>query len=933
MFLRVSILSTLIYLGVLQLFTCNLSYSQSVSDAGISELFSSANKYLQSGDYKGAIPYLQEAVTRTSSLTDPQGKETCQTCRFELARAQFQDGAVASAIAVMEEYLSNEPIKKEDAALSLLATGFFDLQEWEKVELTARRLLSLDKLSEENEFDANLFLGQALYRQEKWKDCVNPLEYAVKYANDERTRRICNVMVVGALVKAEEWNRLFGFIPKLYRTDAKYDITLNLTLMQAGKSRYEDEDYLNALLLYRMVLPRNSLLNYTEELVDKLSDKLQADIRIGIRESDIKKRQTQIDSIIESKQVLIDLPPYEDEVTFRIGSIYSEKKRFWEGFVLFDKLYQQDRTSEIGEAAMWQSVLILYDVGETKRAEERIIRYLEENPSGQYARSLLNLMMRDNYVRQEFQDVVNMKEYVNIISPPLTEEDKAQQADLYYLLAFGYFQNQDYYGAGQQFSNIISSYPNSIHFNDSKYFRGMASMLQADYINALNDFINYRNDNMNGEHSSAALFRQAVCQFGLENIDASKALFSEFISLYPNDILVSEAYSYRGDILASMEANENLLNPLDDAIIDYRKGINTAQTSLQSSYAAFKAAEVYKLEEKWQDIIDLMNFYLDRWEESANISEATFWIGRSKIKLDQIDSALNSYLDAINRFGNDIDQVGVDKIILELSNAASNLLDEDEYKLLSSRIGIMSSEIDDQLSILKIRLNTIQAMLDKSEDELGKSLLINKTELNLMSPVTLAILCDVAPVYAPDRANEISDFFMSRFDDSDQLWKAYRAKASQLLKNGSENKLLDLIDEVQSIFGADSYMGWAQLMKANANFNLGNFEQAEKDYELITNIREWKGSMHAESWLKRGSCREKIGDLEAAHTFFQRTYLLFRGYDDGYWAAQAYLSAADVLSEMGKNKEAISTLDEMLNDPYTESHPLTDKAKMKMELL
>ena len=294
---------------------------------------------------------------------------------------------------------------------------------------------------------------------------------------------------------------------------------------------------------------------------------------------------------------------------------------------------------------------------------------------------------------------------------------------------------------------------------------------------------------------------------------------------------------------------------------------------------------------------------------------------------------MNSYLDAINRFGNDIDQVGVDKIILELSNAASNLLDEDEYKLLSSRIGIMSSEIDDQLSILKIRLNTIQAMLDKSEDELGKSLLINKTELNLMSPVTLAILCDVAPVYAPDRANEISDFFMSRFDDSDQLWKAYRAKASQLLKNGSENKLLDLIDEVQSIFGADSYMGWAQLMKANANFNLGNFEQAEKDYELITNIREWKGSMHAESWLKRGSCREKIGDLEAAHTFFQRTYLLFRGYDDGYWAAQAYLSAADVLSEMGKNKEAISTLDEMLNDPYTESHPLTDKAKMKMELL
>ena len=77
--------------------------------------------------------------------------------------------------------------------------------------------------------------------------------------------------------------------------------------------------------------------------------------------------------------------------------------------MLFDKLYKQDRTSNIGEAAMWQSVLILYDVGEIARAEERIVKYLNENPSGQYARSLLNLMMRDNYVKKEFNDVIDME--------------------------------------------------------------------------------------------------------------------------------------------------------------------------------------------------------------------------------------------------------------------------------------------------------------------------------------------------------------------------------------------------------------------------------------------------------------------------------------------------------------------------------------------
>ena len=245
----------------------------------------------------------------------------------------------------------------------------------------------------------------------------------------------------------------------------------------------------------------------------------------------------------------------------------------------------------------------------------------------------------------------------------------------------------------------------------------------------------------------------------------------------------------------------------------------------------------------------------------------------------------------------------------------------------------MSSEIDNPLSILKIRLNTIQSMLNKSEDELSQVLLEDRVPLNLMSPVTLAIICDGVSKYSPDRVDEIYDYFMSTFEDSELLWKAYKAKSIQLLEDDNKSELLDLIEEVQSLFGADAHMGWAQLMKANANFSLGNYDQAEKDYELITNIREWKGSLHAESWLKRGLCREEIGDLEVAHTFYQRTYLLFKGYNNGYWAAKAYLSAANVLSKMGKEQEATNTLNEMINDKYTESHPLTSEAKKKIELL
>jgi len=926
-------LITLIIIGIFQFTNCLNAFSQNINEAGISELFSSANKLLQAGDYRNAIPYLQEAVNRTSSLTDDQGKETCQTCRFELARAQFQDGSISQAMSVLEEYLLLDPRPKESAALNLQASGFFDLQEWDQVEVSARKLLELDKLKPEDEFNGNLLLGQSLYRQEKWNDCIEFLEFAADNTNDERTQRICNVMVVGALVKSENWSSLFRLVPQLYRTDAKYDITLNLTLMQAGKSRYEDEDFLNALLLYRMVLPRNELISYTDEKINQLEKKLASDVRIGISEKEILKRKSQIDELIKSKEPLVELPPYEDEVTFRIGSIYSEKKRFWEGFVLFDKLYQQDRTSDIGEAAMWQSVLILYDVGETERAEERIVKYLNENPSGQYARSLLNLMMRDNYVKKEFNDVINMDSYLDVITDPITEEDKAQQADLHYLLAFAHFQSRDYAGSNDQFSNIIQLYNNSIHFNDSRYYRGMTSMLQANYDEALNDFIKYREDNESGEHSSASLFRQAVCQFGLEDIESSELLFSKFINLYPEDALVSEAYSYRADITASKEATEDIPNPLDLAIIDYRKGIDKAVTTLQSSYAAFKAAEVYKLEDKWNEIIDLMNYYLDRWEESANVAEATFWIGRSKINLGDVESAIDSYLDAIKRFGNDINQVGVDKIINELSISASKLLDDDEYNLLSSRIGYLVDEINPNEKVLQIRMNAVKSLIDSSESNFAEKLLDQDIDFNLLSPISLSILCDYIIELDINKVEEVSNYFMLNYEDSELLWKAFKAKSYNLQNKGKNNELISLIDEAQARFGADAYMGWAQLMKANANYELQNFSQADKDYELIIGIRDWKGALHAEAWFKRGLCREKSGELEIAHTFYQRTYLLFRGYSDGLWAAKAYLAAANVLQELGRIDEAVETLNQMLNDKYLESSPLLNEAERQLEFL
>lgn len=916
------------------MFAGGASWAQDYSSMGISDVVASADRLLQRGDYQSAIPALEEVVSRTRDLTDPQGMETAQTCRFQLARAYYQLGNIEAGMKVLEEYLEFEPRKKERLALRMMAQGFFDTKEWEKIEELANRLLGFPDLEKDELYNANLLLGQALFQQEKWQESVEPLGYAAKNAKEERITGLCQMMIVRALVEAENWRELFGWIPRIYRTDSKYDINLNLTLMKAGKARFEDEDFLNALLLYRMVLPRDELLDFADGRVRKLTKKLEADMRVGIADSEIEERQKEIDDIKESMKTLRELPPYEDEVTFRIGQIYAEVKRYWEGYVLFDKLYYEGNEPDIQEASILQSVLILYDVKEIDRAEERILKYVAERPDGQYVRTLLTMMMRDNLLKQKTAKLVERRDNIDGL-PPTEDADELQlQSDLHYMLAFGYFQEKEYKKAGEQFGIILSSYPDSTVFSDARYYRGMTYMMQGDYANALADFLEYQAKYETGVHYPATVFREGVCNFGLEKISEAEAAFTRFIDSFPGDALISEAYSMRGDIEAAKEATVEDPHTLDRALADYRKAIDSATTSLQASYPAFQAAKVYKLEFKWQEIIDLMNYYIERWEDMADVAEAVFWIGQSQLELGQIDEGIKAYLDTIERFGNDAGKQGVDKIINQLVTVSSQHLSSEDQEALAVKIKLKLTSIEEKQEVLRLRLQVAQALLE-GEDvaaALGARLLDSDIDLKLTTPVSLALMCDAAVATGnAGQMKRLSEYFIANFEESDDLWHAYRARTFMLLAEGDLWKVLESIDEAQGLFGADAYMGWAQLVKADTLYKMEKFEEAEEAYNMVLGVPEWRGPIFAEAMYGMGRCRMGRSDLDTAHSFFQRTYLLFKSYADGDWAAKGYLAAADTLIKLGRQEDAINTLKAMLEDEYTNKNALAEQVREQLK--
>ena len=916
--------------------------AQDYSSMGISSVVSAADAMLKRGDYSGAIPPLQEVIRRTQELSSLQGRETLQQSRFQLARAYFENGNSAAGMKVLEDYIKAEPRKQERMALRMMAQGYFDAQKWDDVEKTARRLLDMSGLSRDDRLNANLLLGQALFRQKKWKECVGPLDFAASNSPDEKIRQLTQIMIIRAMVEAKDWGSLFVRLPRLYRTDAKYDITLNLTLMNAGKALFESgkpDDYLNALHLYRMVLPRGELIDFANKRLASLSQEMAKKTKFGASEAERQELQAQIDQLKSSIKILSDLPPYEDEVTFRIGQIYAEVKRYWEGYVLFDSLYSKSPDSEIGEAALLQSVLVLYDLNQSERAEKRVVDYLTAQPNGQYARTLLLLVLRDNLKKQNGERVVSFREIMESIPRSDDPDQQNIEADLRYMTAFGYFQLKNFSEAGKLFGQIVDNYPNSPSCGDALYFRGMTYMMQGDYQDAVNDFVRYQKEYEGAEYFAPAMFRQGVCLYGLEKINEAEAVFKKFIETYPDSELVSEAYSMWGDIEAAKDGQDNPDTPdideydphtLDRALADYHKAIDKAVLPQQAAYAAFQAAKVYKLEYKWQEIIDLMNYYMDLMGDKSDVAQAVYWIGQSQIELGQVDEAVAAYLDAIKRFGNDVNQVGVDKIISELITIANQHLSSEDRQGLVSKLKLMLAELKPEQDVLRLRLSVLTASLmgDKVVEKLGKGLVEKGQDLRETTPISLAIMCDAA--VALGDTNEMArlyDYFKEHFEDSGEIWHAYRAKVQQLLAAGQYEQALRVIDEVQGMFGVDSYMSWAQLTKAHTLYRMKKYKQAEEAYNTIMGVAEWRGSAFAEAMYGMGQCRLAAGDYKTAHAYFQRTYLLFKGYDNGKWAADGYLAAADCLARLGRTEDAVKTLDTMLEDPYVNELPQADTAR------
>ncbi len=917
--------------------------------------------YIYQGNPAEAVGYLQDYL---DSLPCYKPREALKLLAVNQSKLAHYQECVAAA----EEALTRPPPR--ELIVDEQAVSIDDLSEEELGGFTTRQMKRFEEMADESDdltegFSSgapepepdytldellllHMTLAEAYTALEDWESSLEHYQFVIDQAKQGDRRGFAAMQMVSALISLERSGEAASLVADLYETDVRYELRFNMALMDAAEALVEQQEYARALVLYRRVVPRQEIVDYRAVQMNKIRRKTGLpDVQISIVTNSAGRIETlfgnqyaQITtegdgsdaslSLPPKPQALLQLeertgavmssPPYEQEVIYRMGQLFAGAGRPWEAVVALRSVADRNPDGDMGQRAFYESLQILTDpLEEYAQVETLGMAFLEKYHAGLGPRQVAHALT-GAFQRQEKMKAI--KGLLPIIQRFEFSDDpvvRQVECELYYMQAVADMVLLNYKEAEAGFRLVLTKFPDSHQDDNASYWHAMSLLFLQNYRDALAEFEAYQQKFPDGNWLDTVDFRRGICLFGLERYDEAEACFTRVINTYEDSKVYPDACSMRGDLLAAKGL-------LDQAQADYEEAFKTARNPRQAGYATFQMASMFELEERYEDILSVVHAYLERYGEDADVAKAAYWVGKTKLAQGRTGEAVSAYLDAIVEYGHNISQDGVDLIINELVQMSRRQLTDEEVSELTTNLKAARQAAENET--LDLRLRVLLAKLNETERALGKELMAELDDLTLAPPPVLGIICD-ASVEEEDysRAKEIFELFLTRFEESEFMRSAYKLRAYDLFAANDLAGAMNRVADAQARYGTDPDVAWAQLLKGRIELENGDRAAARETFRAILTVRAWRGVPYARATMALGETEEAAGNPVRAFGWYQRVYSLYKAYDDGYWAAEAYLASARCLRKMGRENDRRNTFRAMLFDPYVNTLPQAETAR------
>ena len=431
-------------------------FSQSPSDMPLRQVITEAQALIGQGYSASASPLLDELELRFEDEEDPEVEKILQQFGFvrgvgylqSFAKTGNRDflGKASSAFGFFAEKFPDDP--KAVMALQKRTDCLRALHDWKEAARVIELLLDSTKpyrkqILKRSEL-MNLFFGRAqcYHIEQNWVKGEPSFKELLKYADlakDEDRSAYAVSCLTEMFVQTKRIDEVFPLLPRLSGdTPARYDLRLNVNLMQGAGQLKDKERHVEASLFYALTMTTEEIVAFYTERQKQLQAELsQYEKLIALQGVTMPKRRLEIlkektntlamklTSAKGQLKLAQDTPPFTTVLRWRKADNFQITKRDWESFWGFYWLYNDFPKHESVENFIYAAFASANTVKYRDKSIELGEEYLK-NKEWKKFRADVTFIMANAY-RQEAESLQNIA--VSLQSAMGTaERDRAEKS-------------------------------------------------------------------------------------------------------------------------------------------------------------------------------------------------------------------------------------------------------------------------------------------------------------------------------------------------------------------------------------------------------------------------------------------------------------------------------------------------------------------------
>jgi len=647
-------------LWLLCLLPCCL-FAQQVEDfpdIDLPTLGSRAEAALQSNPGE-AIPYMVEIKGRLTNAMSEEFSTIYRENLYMLGLAHMRwyeltknTEHLVAGIPFWDEFIQDFI---EDArhplAMMNRADSFYGSEQWSECIDTYLHILQLYSLQLEQDELYGLLqrLVFAAGEAKRNADTIDTLEGFLDSRFSDEIRLFALNTLFDRALEVDGLDTLMRLVAEINRDRKfRYDLGINLRLLNTGDRFEEEEKYLEAGLLFSMVLPVEQLLYAVEDRLIAIEEQLFSGQFIASKANSLVN---QLNALREQRLELIEAPKYTANLRWRQARVMRLMGRTYEAFFAFVRLIQEypqhKHIEQFRYAAFLQGIECGYKEAAIAQGED----YLDEPAFLDFEKPIATQL---SILYQQKEDVEKVADLADEFLHRFPYDPVAMQ--MTHSLGQTLFKKGETERILDTFPFWVEEFPDGAFVESVDYWSGMAYLFTGDFENALTAFESLIESNPGSIYYLEARFRRGVAYFGMGEYPTAREIISEWVPSAPRHPLQPEAHVFLGD-LDAMDAE------VESALANYAKVESLGGTQSLVDHAYFESASLLLVNRRYEEHDALLERYLDRFPDSPAAAEAVLRLAEANLEQGRIRKAFDYYRDGIERFGDGVATDHVDQLI------------------------------------------------------------------------------------------------------------------------------------------------------------------------------------------------------------------------------------------------------------------------------